>query len=451
MFEKFHMCKDQSGFGLKDVAGSRYYKTLKISAIASFCLMLCAQIFMVFWFTGEQYSDSELYLTLAQQCAENGLWYPSAEHLYKPFIAANGVVNFLALVLRFTSNMRVLYAINMVYVQMTLWSCLYIIKKAFKRNTVCFWFVIIFCLLNTCWSDVVQIMSELPFNALVFLGLALLYSGKKWSYPAGGVVLALANWVRPIALAFLVGAVCVLIVRNKKFRHLLSVVGSYAAVIVLIGSISFVNCGHFVYQAVTFGYNFIMTANDDADGSYMNLIGEGQAAYIPPEQKETMTFMDYNDYYVDLSLEWIKENPGDYLKQIPAKLFYLYGTETYSGIAYFNNEQATSGMRYIKSVADKFTGDSDVPIHIGDILIILDQIWYMMIVVLFLFGTVFCFKKKQWRGMIPLWASMFCGTGITLVVVGAARYHAPFVPIMMACAAFACECIFAGKKRKYSR
>lgn len=148
--------------------------------------------------------------------------------------------------------------------QMPLWSCLFILKRIFHRPTVNCWFVILFCLLNTFWSEVVQLRTEIPFNAFAFAGLAVLFTDKKWSYPVAGLLLALANWIRPIALAFLIAAVCVVLLRNKKISHIATLVAGYAAAIVLIGSISLISSGHFVYQATTFGYNLIMSAyNDD--------------------------------------------------------------------------------------------------------------------------------------------------------------------------------------------
>ena len=451
MFKGLAIANDRPGYGLKSVDGTRYYQVLKISAIASFCVMIVAQLLLVFLFSGEQISDAATYMALAKQCAENGLWYPSVEHLSEPFVFGNGLVNVIALVLQVTTEIRVLFFVNILLVQVILWSCLYIIYKAFHRKTICFWFTILFCLLNTFWSEVVQIRTEVPFCALAFAGMALLYSEKKWAYPVAGILLALANWVRPIGLAFLIGAVCLVFIKSGKFRHILSVAGSYAVILLLIGCISFVSCGHFVYQSVTLGYNLIMSAHDDADGSYMQVADEGKVGYIDPELRKDMTFIDCDKYYVDLSLKWIKENPGGYLKQIPAKLFYLYSTETYSGDVYFNNELRTGGIGYIKSVADKFTGNSDEPFYLGDVLIILDQLWYMLIFALFLVGTPLLFKKKQWRSMLPLWISMLCGTGITILVVGGARYHVPYLPTMMACAAFACEWIFAGEKKRIAQ
>jgi len=191
-----------------------------------------------------------------------------------------------------------------------------------------------------------------------------------------------------------------------------------------------------------------MSAHDDADGSYMRVTDEGQVGYIEPEKKSEMIFKDYDEYYTNLSIDWIKENPIDYIKQIPAKMFFLYGTETYSGSAYYNNELDTSGMSYIKILAGKFTGNTDEPFYIADILIILNQVWYMAICLLFAIGSILFIKKKLWINMLPLWLCMLCGTGITVLVVGGARYHFPYLPIMMICAAFACECIFTQRKKK---
>lgn len=441
------MREDRIGYGLKQVEGTVYEKVLRIAAIVSFSLMIVAQLAILILFDGKQISDANNYLQLAKGCAENGLWYPSAEHIHDSYLFGNGLVNMAALVLRITSNLRVLFCINILFVQMTLWSCLYIVKKIFNRPTINYWFAILFCLLNTFWSEVVCLRTEIPFNAFAYAGIAVMFSDKKWSYVVGGILLALANWIRPIALAFLIGAVCVVALRSKKVQHVIGLIGGYVAIIILIGSISYMSCGHFVYQASTFGYNLIMSANDEADGSYMVVVNEGQAGYIDPEQKKDMTFDEIDKYYTKLSLDWIKDHPLDYIKQFPAKLFFLYGTETYSGSVYFNNTKDTGGIQYIKSVVNKITGKSDTPIQIGDVLIVLNQAWYMMICVMFVVGVVLLVKKKQWRSMIPLWLCMLCGTGITILVVGGARYHCPYVPIMMVCAAFGWESVWAGKPK----
>lgn len=448
MLGKLAMNHDRIGYGLKPTEGTKYYKTLKIIAYISFFIMLIAQAILLIAFKGEQISDAEVYLRWAKECAENGWWYPAKSHVYSSYLFGNGLINLTALVLAVTKSLKVMFFINILFVQTILWSCLYIIKKVFNRDSLCYWFVILFCWLNTFWSEAVQLRTETMFTAFAFLGIAVLFSDKKWAYPVSGILLALANWVRPVALAFLIGAICVLIYKSKKIRHAIAVVAGYAVVILLIGTISFISCGHFVYQSTTFGFNLIMSANDDADGSYMVVVNEGQVGYIEPEVRKTMTFKDRDEYYTKLSLEWIKDNPLGYLKQIPAKMFFLYGTETYSGSVYFNNEKSTAGMDYIKSVANKFTGNSDEAIHIGDVLIVFNQLWYMMIAVMFAIGTVLFIKKKQWRCMVPLWISMLGGTGITILVVGSARYHFPYLPVMIISAAFAFEYIFARVKTK---
>lgn len=448
MLDKLVVTKDQPNYGLACVADTAYYKRLKAAATVSFLIMLLAQTLVLILFNGPQIGDADTYLQYAIQCARHNLWYPAAEHVSEPFFFGNGMVNLVGLILRITPSLKVVFFLNILFTQMLFWSCLFLVKKLFNRPTLCFWFTILFCLLNTFWSEIAHVRTELSFCALAFAGCALLCIDKKWAIPAAGVLLALANWFRPLGLAFLISAVCAMILMRKRWWHVLSLLGSYAAVILVIGSVSLASCGHFVYQSTTFGFNLIMSAHDDADGSYMNVTDEGQVGYIPPEQAANMTFKDYDEYYTELSLDWIRQHPMGYLKQIPAKLFFLYSTETYSGSAYFNNEVNTSGFSYIRAVADKLIGRSDDPLHPGDVLIVLNQIWYMLIVGLFAVGTVLAVRKKQWRRMLPLWLSMLLGTGITVLVVGGARYHFPFLPTMMIGAAFACEYLFAGERKR---
>ncbi len=419
---------------VKRIVNNEKLKPLKIAALVSFVIMIVAQVLLVIFFDGEQISDSLTYCGWARTLVENDTWYPSVYNIYSSsYLNANGLINLLVLVFRFTDNLRVVYAINIMLVQLMLWSCVYIIKKSPGNITAHYWFVILFCLLNTFWSEVVFVRTEIPFTALAAFAMALLYSGKKYNYIFAGMFIALANWVRPLGLPLLVAAVLIFIYKRINFKQILMTVSSFVVVIAIIGTFAYMNCGFFAYQASTLGYNLLMSANDDADGSYMDIYSEeGQAGYIPPEIKENMTFKDLDNYYTKKSIQWIKENPVKYIMQTPKKLFYLFATETYSGSSYFDNEISTGGIDYVKSLYSKFTGRSDESLKLGDVLICLDQLWYMVIFVLFVCGFFCSFKKGEcWRFMLPHLAFVVLATGITVVVVGGARYHFPFLPIFM--------------------
>ena len=432
---KDFLCYNKENY-ISDSLNISRLKAAKTAALICWIIMLAAQIITAVTFSGSQISDSGLYLRLAQQAAEDGRMYPSEINLYDTYIFGNGFVNYLALILSLSGGLRTVYVLNILWAQILFFSCFYITKKLLPDTGAQYYMTILFSLLNTFWSEIAAAKTELIFTALCFTAVAAALSGIKGRYVISGILLSLANWIRPLGLMFLIGVILLMIYKKEKIVKYIPLVASYICIIVIIGSISYVNCGKFIYQASTSGYNLFMSSNDSADGSYMSVFGEGQPGYIPKETRDTMTFEDTNDYYMQKSVEWIKKNPIKYISLFPAKAFYTFATETYSGSTYFNNEINTGGIDYLKNLAGRITGKSDAGILFGDVLIILNQIWYMAIAVMFVIGIVLTFKKKIWRRFLHLFAIFLMCTGVTLIIVGGARYHFPLLPIMIILASF---------------
>ena len=423
---------------------------IKIVATVIWCLFVISQIFITFWFTGDQISDSETYLSIASSIAKTGTWYPNTTHLHSLYFFGVGYINFLSLIFRVTNNLKVIFVINILLTQLLLGSCLFILKRISYSPVVRYYFVIMFCLLNTFVSETVSLRTETIFTALCFLALAFLHTNKKYTFILCGIILAIANWIRPLGIAFLLGGIAVHIFHKRKFKTILITITSYVLTIVLIGSFSYANSGHFIYQSTTFGVNFLMSANDNGDGSYMDITQKGEAGYIEPQKAKNMIFKDYDKHFTELSLKWIMKNPLKYLAQKPAKLFYLYATETYSGSAYFNNKIATGGIDYIKSLVTKLSKRSNEKILIGDIMIIFNQIWYMLLGVLAVVGVLLKSIRKKYKILYAYLLIMVLGTGITLIVVGGARYHFPYLPIIMMYASIALETLLKKNNFKNS-
>lgn len=402
-------------------------RSLYIVSLLCWILLLTAQLMMLISFSGKQISDSATYLSIATKLAERNEWYPSTLNINSDYLFGNGYINLVILCLRLFGNIRVLYYLNILFTQIILFSCLYIIKKTLDSSKVLCWFVILFCLLNTFWSEIVHLRTELPFSALCYLSFALAYSKKKFSYILSGILLAIANWIRPLGIAFMIGLICIIIYR-RTLIHIWKPIASYISVVLLIGTLTYLNCGYFVYQSTTLGVNLMMSAHGNADGSYMDV---SDIAPIPKEQRKNMSFRDVDNFYKKQSVEWIINNPGKYISQIPKKIFYLFSTETYSGSSFYNNKVETGGIDYIKSIYAKVTNKTDKPFLFADLLVLFNQIWYMLIFVLFLIGFGFSIKYNVWRGFAPYMLSLFIGTSITLIIVGGARYHFPYIPVFM--------------------
>ena len=410
------------------------HKYLFYTSILCWCIMLIAQFIMLFRFNGDQISDAKGYLTLAENLVKISDWYPDISNLHSRYVFGNGFVNYLILILGITDNIKFAYFLNIVFCQIILFSSLYIVYKITNNKTALYTYLILFSLLNTFWSEVVTLRTEIPFTSLVFFAFALLYTNKKYAVPVSGIIIAIANWVRPLGIPALICALLILISRSKKISDYIKLVSSACVTVLIIGTLTFLNCGHFVYQSTTFGVNLIMSANDKADGSYMPV---DDIIYITEEKAKSMTFDEYDKLYTTESIKWIIKNPIKYISQIPKKIFYLYATETYSGDSYFNNQKSTGGLDYIKSIVSKISGKSDDSFVFADFLICFNQIWYMIIFSLFLCGLIILFSDKYIRTKIaPYILFMAFGTAITIVVVGGARYHFPYLPIMIMMASY---------------
>lgn len=406
----------------------------KYSVLIFFGLDICVimfQLYLIFTFHGPQTGDAERHVLLAAAAAENNELYPSARNLFDPYICATGYVNLLNLIFRFTSSGVFPMILNMIFLQIIFFSSMFIVKKGFPKSN--YWVTgILFCLFGTFWPEVIQLRTELCYTALAFLSIALLYSESRSliKYVLSGVLIALANWVRPLGLAFIPAAIWIMFLHKEKRGAYIRYFASIAAVLIIIGGTSWISNGNFWVQPVTSGANLIMGANDDADGSYNDSVfEEGNIGHLPP--LENIHVSDRNSYYTKQAVGWILKHPLKYTYLFIPKLFYTYATETYTGSGYFQNEKNTSGLEYIKEAVAVFVGKGDRAPQAGDFLILYSQLSYMIVMLVFAVKSILLIKRGFLRNIMPLAIIVFLGTAMTVVTVGGARYHFPYLPIFL--------------------
>lgn len=416
---------------------SRRILFVKYTAIFAYALMLIMQIWLLVSFSGEPTSDAARYTGDALSCVQNGSWFPTAEKFVgNGGVAGTGYVNFLCLLFRITNNIKIAYAANILLVQLMLFSTAYITKKVTGSDTVHYSVVAIFCLFGTYWSEICFARTEIFFTALAFFALALVCSGKKSCAVFAGVVLAYANWARPLAMSFIIAILWLFFYKRSRIFSYVKFASGFAAAVLIIMTFTYINSGKFIYQPTVASGNLLIGANDDADGSYDNVVfKEGHAGYIDPEKKKTMSYEEINSVYSKAATEWIKENPLKYISLMPRKLLYFFVSETYSGDVYFNNGIQTGGAVYIREVLSILHGDGDRTLQTGDVLIIYTQIFYMFVFALFIAGVIFSAAKGYWRSMSFLYGLIIIGAFISMLTVGGARYHFPYLPTMIISAA----------------
>ena len=414
--------------------GDTRSRALQWTAFGSWALMLVMQLVTLLGFHGEPTGDAARYVGDALRCVREGHFYPAASDFIGGGTAGNGYVNLLIVLLRMTGSVRAAYWMNLLLVQLLLGSVLWLAWHATKCADVCARTAIIFCLSVPYWAEICVARTEICFTALAFFALALLY-GKRGLPFVTGALLAAANWVRPLGLAFLAAAVWTLIYSRAKWHAYVRLLAGVLAAVAAISLFTYCSSGEFVYQPTVSSGNLLIGANEDTDGSYSDVVfSEGKAGYIPPEEKATMTYKQINARYSEAAKTWIRQNPGKYILLMPKKLFYMYIMDTYSGDVYFDNLVQTSGRDYVREIVSMLRGQGR-RFTFGDAVICYGQAFYMLTLAAFFCGVIRSMRKGYWRSLSFLYGIFLIGTAMTMLTVGSGRYHFPYLPILQITAA----------------
>ena len=430
--------RDESPARLRAFGDTRS-KGLTAAAVCCYALMLAMQIYTLLTFHGEPISDAARYVGTALRCVREGHFYPVAADFIGKGAAGTGYVNLLILLFRLTGSVRSAYVLNMIFVQILLLSVLTLAYRASGSPDVCACTAVFFCLSAPYWAEICIARTELCFTALAFAALALLFRARGALPFLCGLLLAFANWVRPLGMAFFVSAVWILLYRRAKWHGYARLLAGAAVMVAAICLFTYHGSGRFVCQPTVASGNLLIGANEDADGSYSDVVfSEGKAGYIPREQKRTMDYSEINAVYSAAAKKWIRENPGRYASLVPKKLFYMYAADTYAGEVYFDNLKATSGTAYVREIAAMLRGQGRAWTF-GDVVICYGQAFYLLTLALFLWGVICSMRRGYWRSLAFLYGIFLIGTAAVCLTVGGGRYHFPYLPVLQITAASAVQ------------
>lgn len=422
-----------------DLRGERHVRGWIIAAAVADALLILIQLALCLTFDGMQVSDAESYLELARYCATVNSWYPGPGDLHATYIFGNGYVNLLSVVMRLSTSMIWAFLLNMLFTQMIVLSWADIAGQLTGRTQTACLTVVLLCAMCGLWGEVVATRTELCFMAFMGVSLALSLRKSAGALLAAGVLMGLANWVRPLLVVFLPGVLLFFLMRRVGWKRVLAYLAGLALVIVLLGARTYQRTGRFVYQAQTMGVNMLMGANDDADGSYVGEVyDEGKPGYVATGSG--VTFDERDARYKRYAVEWIKEHPLRFAALAPAKLFYYLATDIYCGSSFFGNRIQTDNLGYIRELAAIVTGRGSRPFALGDAVVILSQLTYMLVFLAYVAFVVDCLRRRCWLRLLPLHLIFALSCGVTVMTVGGARYHMPYLPIFCLCAAILIDC-----------
>ncbi len=382
------------------------HRQLTYILIAVFTLLQLV-ILAIFGYT--PYPDSDGYQLLAQEAIEYGEPYPVSSLINDyPFLWNIGPINMTAASLALCHSITPLLVIYALMKGTTAWLFYAVTSKICGARTA-FIALIIYIVYPANYGESTSLLSELPFMFFIMLGVYL--SIVRNHSLLGGMMLAIANWFRPMAIVFLLAMIIYFLF---KWRKSLKLFIGYAVTIMIIGCTSMWRTGLFLYQAKT---------------GWMALTD-----YSTNHSQQSMEVRDNRDWNVSqkdsawrsLFIDWLKDHPTEYIKQMPAKLVNTYISDNVNMCTFIPNKEEKEYMYEevsMQTLIKNFPMFSTV-----QWLTIVNLAIYFLILISALL-ELFYFQRNT--SILPC-SIIAIGTLLLLFVGhGEARFHQPFIPFFI--------------------
>ncbi len=411
-------------------------------------LLLLLGVLIVFGYTPT--NDGEGYIEYAQIAIADRQPYPTLHHIIgKPYIWNMGIINLVALSLGLTKSVYPLLVLFCIMKALTAWLLAHTTAKLFNRQTALI-ALILYILYPNNWGQSTMLSSEIPM--LFFTMLAVFLSLSKLSTlnsplslnsklstlnsQHSGALFALANWFRPVAAIFLLALVVYFFLfRKRQWKKLtLYLLSGYAFVVLLIGTSCYLRTGYFLYQADSLWFNMAeATYETDSQPHYnTEVFPEGTARFIDDMQNKTA--IECSHIWRERSLKWFSEHPVEYLKKVPARLYYIYQNDI-DNLAAFLPTKTDAAKNYITlplgSLRTQFSQLSAV-----QYFALFATILYLLLLLLALAGALRLMLNGRWReAFLPVFIIIAASLALALLIHGETRFKAPFMPFLFMLAA----------------
>ena len=408
-------------------------------------LLLLLGVLIVFGYTPT--NDGEGYIEYAQIAIADRQPYPTLHHIIgKPYIWNMGIINLVALSLGLTKSLYPLLVLFCIMKALTAWLLAHTTAKLFNRQ-VALLALILYILYPNNWGQSTMLSSEIP---MLFFTMLALYTAplsspegdtiamKGIEAPSGAVggALALANWFRPVAAIFLLALVIYFFLcRKRQWKKLtLYLLSGYAMVVLLIGTSCYLRTGYFLYQADSLWFNMAeATYETDSQPHYnTEVFPEGTARFIDDMQHKTA--IECSHIWRERSLKWLSEHPVEYLKKVPARLYYIYQNDI-DNLAAFLPTKTDAAKNYITlplgSLRTQFSQLSAV-----QYFALFATILYFLLLLLAIAGALRLMLNGRWReAFLPVFIIVAASLALALLIHGETRFKAPFMPFLFMLAA----------------
>lgn len=341
---------------------------------------------------------------------------------YEDFVFGPGYVNLLIGIYHLFGSFSFVRLLNLLMNIAMVFEIRKLAGRMFSNETG-YYAAILYMLIFSNLYAPIAVLTDLPFTFLLLTALLLCNVRRLLPVAVAGVLIAVANWFRPLAIVFLFVIVLLFIVQKRRWQSYVALALPLALTVFLIGQSAKRRSGHFVYQAVSGGYNLAMSSFDEANG-LVNFNGFGDPdnyICLPPGD---YTYMERDSLLKRASVRWISEHPFQYISQVPFKLAALYCEDTWT-------ERVKPGMGF-RIVLSKVQGNSSKLAELIAVLA-LKSIVYYAVLLLFLY-YVWTNRRDLLRERNVYLLIPVLGTAVTVLFVITSRYHYPYLFADFLCA-----------------
>lgn len=400
---------------------------MKVVALGIATLWVIVQIVLIFFFWDKpQGSDPGTYIGTAKLCSQNGEYYPMLKHVNDSCIYAPGFVNYLILQLKLFNTVNFNMILNLIMNVGILAEIYYLAKRFFNERTGLI-AAIAYCLLYSNLMIVVPAATEIPFLFLSLSALCLSLFPRVLLLIFAGILFALANWIRPLVLIFLLVALFYMYCKRYNWKYFISILLPMIAVMFSIGMMTKSKTGYFVYQSVTGGANLIMTANDKAYGGVATSLFRDTTTTVFIKEAEKYTFAQKDSIWKKRSMKWINRHPVKFAKLYCLKLGGLYIEDSWS------DRPVLGGAGFIDAFAHgKVSKNAFIlrAIKMGS-----KSFVYYIVGLLFIYSIVVN-RRDIFTNKGLLLLILLFGTLITCLFPVSPRYHYPFMFVIVIWASY---------------
>ena len=411
-------------------------------------VFLLLQFVILFVYGYTPYPDCEGYIPAATEALGQGSAYPSVVQLHSlDFIWNLGSINAVELSLWLTGSVMPLLVVYTILKALTAW-LVYLIARRMANEPTAMLALLIYVLYPANYGASTSVLSELPFIFFVVLAIWLILVRRKSL--AGGAVLAIANWFRPMGLVFLVAVGVVIVVgkitdrgwnstaRRRRYEYSLppvidgvkAVIG-YVAMILIIGFATRAYCGRFIYQAQT-GWMALMQYSWDNDHEQepdKSLFYGGDPMLVP--DAATTDGVERDDHWRGNFRKWITGgNAVEYLSQMPHKVAATYVSDNVN-MCTFVPEKRSKEYMYEEVSLPRLVADFP-HYNFAQWLTAANLVVYYLLLILYLISLFTIRRRKNNPVEILTFAIVLIGTLVLMLFGhGEARFHQPFMPFII--------------------